>query len=87
MYHLVTLLENIVSRTTEIEKENLEAHVELCAQRYESIELRLDNIESKVGSLQKCIEDSHSNMTKILVGTAGTVVTAVASILVVLLQK
>jgi hypothetical protein len=76
-----------VSKTTSIEKQNLEAHVELCAQRYEAIETRLTSIESKVGSLQKCIEDSHSNMTKVLIGTAGTVVTAVASILVVLLQK
>ena len=76
-----------MSKTTEIEKQNLEAHVELCAQRYESIEVRLDNIETKVGSLQKCIEDSHANMMKILVGTAGTVITAVASILVVILQK
>jgi hypothetical protein len=76
-----------VSKTTSIEKQNLEAHVELCAQRYEAIETRLTSIESKVGSLQKCIEDSHSNMTKVLIGTAGTVVTAVASILVVILQK
>ena len=76
-----------MSKTTSIEKENLEAHVELCSQRYEAIELRLGSIESKVGSLQKCIEDSHANITKILVGTAGTVITAVASILVVLLQK
>ena len=76
-----------MSKTTSIEKQNLEAHVELCAQRYEAIETRLTSIESKVGSLQKCIEDSHSNMTKVLIGTAGTVVTAVASILVVLLQK
>jgi hypothetical protein len=76
-----------VSRTTEIEKQNLEAHVELCAQRYESLENRLTSIETKVGGLQKLIEDSHSNMTKVLIGTAGTVVTAVASILVVILQK
>lgn len=76
-----------MSKTTSIEKQNLEAHVELCAQRYEAIETRLTSIESKVGSLQKCIEDSHSNMTKVLIGTAGTVVTAVASILVVILQK
>lgn len=76
-----------MSKTTEIEKQNLEAHVELCAQRYEAIETRLTSIENKVGALQKCIEDSHSNMTKVLIGTAGTVITAVASILVVLLQK
>jgi hypothetical protein len=77
----------MAGKPTNIEKTNLEAHVELCSQRYEAIELRLTSIETKVGGLQKCIEDGHANMTKILIGTAGTIVTAVASILVVLLQK
>ena len=72
---------------TDIEKENLEAHVELCAQRYSSLESRLSNIESKVGNLQKLIEDSHNSMTKVIIGTAGTVVAGVLSVLVVLLTK
>jgi len=76
-----------MSTPTDIEKENLEAHVELCAQRYTSLELRLTNIESKVSNLQKLIEDSHSSMTKVIIGTAGTVVTGVLSVLVVLLTK
>jgi hypothetical protein len=76
-----------VSKTTEIEKQNLEAHVELCAQRYEALESRLSNIEKKVGGLQKIIEDSHSSMTKVLIGTGGTVVTAILSLIVVLLNK
>lgn len=72
---------------TDIEKENLEAHVELCAQRYTSLENRLTNIENKVGGLQKLIEDSHNSMTKVIIGTAGTVVAGVLSVLVVLLTK
>lgn len=76
-----------MSKTTEIEKQNLEAHVELCAQRYEALEGRLSNIEKKVGGLQKIIEDSHNSMTKVLIGTGGTVVTAILSLIVVLLNK
>jgi predicted nucleic acid-binding Zn-ribbon protein len=76
-----------VSKTTEIEKQNLEAHVELCAQRYESLENRLTNIENKVSGLQKLIEDGQSSMTKVLIGTAGTVVTAIVSLIIVLLNK
>jgi hypothetical protein len=76
-----------MSVTTEIEKQNLEAHVELCAQRYEAIEQRLGAIESKVSALQKTIEESHSSMVKVLVGTAGTVVTGVLSVLIVILTK
>jgi hypothetical protein len=72
---------------TDIEKENLEAHVELCAQRYTSLENRLTNIEDKVSGLQKLIEDSHNSMTKVIIGTAGTVVAGVLSVLVVLLTK
>lgn len=76
-----------MSKTTEIEKQNLEAHVELCAQRYEALEGRLTNIENKVGGLQKLIEDSHNSMIKVLIGTAGTVVTGIASLIIVLLNK
>jgi hypothetical protein len=76
-----------MANPTDIEKENLEAHVELCAQRYSSLENRLTNIESKVSNLQKLIEDSHSSTTKVIIATAGTVVTGVLSVLVVLLTK
>jgi hypothetical protein len=76
-----------VSKPTEIEKENLEAHVELCAVRYGQLEERLSNIENKVGGLQKLIEDGQSSMTKVLIGTAGTVVTGIVSLIIVLLNK
>jgi hypothetical protein len=75
------------TKTTDIEKENLEAHVELCAQRYESLDKRLTNIEEKVGGLQKTIEDSHQSMTKVIIATAGTIVTGVLSVLFVILTK
>jgi len=73
--------------TTDIEKENLEAHVELCSERYKQLENRLTAIESSVSSLKKTIEDSHLSTVKILIGTAGTVVASVLGVLVVLLQK
>lgn len=72
---------------TDIEKENLEAHVELCAQRYDSMDKRLTNIENKVSMLQDTIEKSHLSMVKVLVGTAGTVVAGVLSTLFVILTK
>jgi hypothetical protein len=37
---------SVANKTTiDIEKTNLEAHVDLCAQRYESLDKRLTNIE------------------------------------------
>ena len=52
-----------MSDTTEIEKKSLEAHVELCAQRYKFIEEKLENLEAKIVSVadtvttvKNCIE-------------------------------
>ena len=37
---------------TAIERENLEAHVELCAERYAKLETKLEAVEKKVESLE-----------------------------------
>ena len=71
----------------EIERTNLEAHVDLCAQRYQSLDDRLTAIEGKFGDLKQLIEDGHTSMTKVIIGTAGTVVTGVLSVLFVLLSR
>lgn len=76
-----------MSKTTEIEKENLEAHVELCAQRYDALEKRLGSIETKVSTLQDLVEKGQLSMTKVLIGTAGTVIAGVLSTLVIVLTK
>jgi hypothetical protein len=76
-----------MSSVTDIEKENLETHVELCALRYQQLETRLTSIETKVGTLTKTIEENQSSMTKVLVGTAGTVIVGVLSTIGVILTK
>ena len=45
--------------TTEIEKKSLEAHVELCAERYKMLELKLETLESTVEDLKGTINDVH----------------------------
>lgn len=74
-------------KPSDIEKENLESHVELCALRYGELERRLSSIEDKVGKLASAIEESRGSMMKVLIGTAGTVVAGVLSLLVVLMTK
>ena len=73
--------------TIEIEKENLAAHVDLCAQRYQSLDDRLTKIEGKFTELQELIQSGHESMTKIMIGTAGTVLTGILGLVVVILQK
>jgi hypothetical protein len=76
-----------MANPTQIEKENLEAHVELCAQRYDALETRLTSVEKKIGTLQDTIEKSSLNTIKILIGTAGTIIVAVISLAGIILTK
>lgn len=42
-----------MSETTEIEKKSLEAHVELCAERYKSLDERLDFLGEKIARVEE----------------------------------
>ena len=46
--------------TTDIEKKSLEAHVELCAERYKLLELKLETLESNVVGLKTTIDEVHN---------------------------
>ena len=46
-------------QTTDIEKKNLETHVELCAQRYKFLEQKLETVEQKVPGLETVIREVH----------------------------
>lgn len=50
--------------TTEIEKKSLEAHVELCAERYKLLELKLDSLEEKIGKVADSMNVLHNMMEK-----------------------
>ena len=72
---------------TELERTNLEAHVDLCAIRYEALEGRLSKVESKIEHIHTDILDGQKSMTKVLIGTAGTVVASLVSIVIVILLQ
>jgi prefoldin subunit 5 len=42
--------------TTDIEKKSLEAHVELCAERYRFLEEKLESVEAKVTQVVTSVE-------------------------------
>lgn len=72
---------------TEIEKENLEAHVELCAERYKQLEVRLKTIETKVEHLSDKIVDSQNSMSKVVIGATATIVAGLLSTIITILMK
>jgi tetrahydromethanopterin S-methyltransferase subunit G len=72
-------------QTTELEKESLEAHVDLCALRYTQLDSRLQKVEEKVDSIHEDMKEGQQSMTKVLIGTAGTIVAGLLSTIVVLL--
>jgi hypothetical protein len=71
---------------TNLEKTSLEAHVDLCALRYAQLDNRLTSLEEKVDDIHKDIVDGQKSLTKVIVGTAGTVIAGVLSIVVTILM-
>lgn len=45
--------------TTDIEKKSLEAHVELCAERYRILELKIENVDTKMSNQATVIQEIH----------------------------
>ena len=69
---------------TKLEKENLEAHVDLCQQRYENLNSRLTKIEEKVEHIHNDIVHGNKSMMKVMIGAAGTVVAGLLSTIIVI---
>jgi len=72
---------------TNLEKENLEAHVDLCQERYEKMELRLSRVEEKLSVVHDSITEGQQSMTKVIIGAAGTIVAGLLSTIVVILMN
>ena len=77
----------MANKPSDLEKESLEAHVELCALRYAQLDERLSTLEEKVGDIHNDIIDGQKSLTKVIITTAGTVIVGVISIVVTLLMK
>ena len=73
--------------TTDLEKQNLEAYVDLCSERYKGLHDRLSAIEMRLGKMNEDMTNSHKSQTKTIIATAGTVVAGLLSTVVVILMK
>jgi len=74
-----------MAKATSLERENLEAHVDMCEQRYINLENRLDKIEAKVEHIHIDITAGNKSMMKVIIGATGTIVAGLLSTIVVLL--
>jgi tetrahydromethanopterin S-methyltransferase subunit G len=74
-----------MARATDLEKQNLEAHVDLCEQRYNNLEKRLGKVEEKVQNIHDDLGKSHSSLIKVIIGTSGTIIAGLLSTVVVIL--
>ena len=54
-----------MSSTTEIEKTNLEAHTELCAERYDNLKQQLVVIHDRIDSLETSVGEIKSLVTEL----------------------
>lgn len=54
-----------MSNTTEIEKTNLEAHAELCAERYNNLENKLSSLDDRMNNIESGLSDLKGLMTEI----------------------
>ena len=72
---------------TELEKTNLEAHVDLCTERYKSLHDRLSAIEIRLGKINDDMKTGHKSNSKTVIAAAGTVIAGLLSTMVVLLIK
>ena len=73
--------------TTDLEKTNLEAHVDLCSERYKGLHDRLSAIEVRLGKMNEEMTAGHKSQTKTIIATAGTVVAGLLTPVVVILMK
>jgi len=81
-----------MAETTDIEKKSLEAHVELCAERYRNIDSRLDELSKDVSKVNTTVSEVHTILHQMTekrnnqlinwgIGIIGTLTAAVAYLL------
>ena len=85
--HLDDVKRELKYMPTELEKTNLEAHVDLCTERYNRLHDRLSAIEVRLGKINDDMKTGHKSQSKTVIAAAGTVIAGLLSTMVVLLMK
>ena len=69
------------------EHENLPLHVELCAERFQSLDNKLVKLEDKIDKIANKVDCFRVEMRKTMIITMGSIVTTIITVMGVLLTK
>ena len=72
---------------SKLERESLEAHVDMCALRYEQMDKRLSTVESKLDDIADQMTAGQAGLTKVIIGAAGTITAGLLSTIVVIIMN
>jgi hypothetical protein len=67
--------------------EYLEKRIDAIDRNFEYVEKRMDKVEEKLDGLYKIISNNQSQIIKVIIGTTGTVIVGLISILTVALTS
>ena len=73
--------------TTNLEKQSLEAHVDLCAMRHQQLDLRLKTLEVMMSGVQKEITDGSKSLKGVIITSATTIVASLLGLVLTILMK
>jgi hypothetical protein len=76
-----------IAQSTDLEKESLEAHVDLCAIRYAQLDQRLTKVEDKLDSIALDMKNGNDSLIKVIVGAAGSIVAGLLSTIIVMITQ
>jgi hypothetical protein len=73
--------------TTQLERESLEAHVDLCAMRYSQLEMRLNTMDVKIDNLASKYESGNTALIKAIVISSGSIVAGLLSLALAIFMR
>ena len=72
---------------TDIEKTNLESHVEMCALRYGELDRRLTSLEVSLEIIKKEVIDGKNSLAKVIITAAGTTIASILGLIATIFIK
>ena len=74
-----------MAKPSEIEKQSLEAHVEICAVRYSNLETKLENLEHRMDKLEGHLVEIKESLTNKVDGQSKQTISIIVTIFGVIL--